>query len=313
MANKLPWFTHDHDAHDDQFISDSMERFGHFGYAAYFIILELLHKDGTGDILSISASRLCQKLRSRRAQVRLYLDFSQTSGKIKFTWKSDEVELQINKFRERQSNLKTKIISKPFQPRVKTTQEGEGEGEGERENRLVPAAPEAKPKAVKTEPPKPKKLTPQQVVVRYFKEAKGVHADDKDWDRKHWNGRLGKEASALLKAFDGDPVKAGRYLLIKGEEWAHLPDWGINGVIAAAARDPRVNEQTGDQEHERTNGALDAAGPPGPRRLGGFTRAGEIAGDALAAIGQQATLHRGGQGQLAGPPDDRFDDDPFEA
>ena len=304
MSNKLPWFTHDHDAHDDQFISDSMERFGHFGYAAYFIILELLHKDGTGDSLSISASRLCLKLRSKRGPVRKYLDFSREAGKMDFTWKSDEVDIQINKFRERQSNLKTKFISKPSQPRVKTTQHREGDREGE--NSIAAVPPEAAP--VKAEP---KKLTPQQIVVRYFKEAKGVHADDKDWDRKHWNGRLGKDAAALLKAFDGDPVKAGRYLLIKGEEWKELPDWGIHGVIAAAGRDPRINGQTGDQEHERKNGTLDAARTPGPRRLNGVTRAGEISGDALESLREQAEIHDEGRGQLAGPPEDIFDDGPF--
>ena len=93
-----------------------MDRFNHFGYAAYFIILELLHKDGVGDALAISPSRLCQKLRSRQTKVRELLDFCRTSGKVESDWKPNEVWIQINKFRERQSNLKSKLISKPYQP-----------------------------------------------------------------------------------------------------------------------------------------------------------------------------------------------------
>jgi hypothetical protein len=159
-----------------------------------------------------------------------------------------------------------------------------------------------------TEVVEPKKLTPAQIVVRYFKEAKGVLADDADWDRKHWNGRLGKEAAALLKAFDGDPVRAGQYLLVKGEEWKDLPDWGINGVIAAAGRDPRLNAGRGEGEHERKNDALASGVPHGPRRLGGVTRSGEIAGEALAGLREQAALPRRGEEHLGGPAAPREDD-----
>ena len=97
----------------------------------------------------------------------------------------------------------------------------------------IAASPPSTPIPSPEKAPKPKEHTPIQLVIRYFKEAKYVHADDKDWDRKHWNGRLVREAKALLKAFDGNPTNAGRYMLIKGEEWKDLPDWGINGIIAA--------------------------------------------------------------------------------
>lgn len=155
---------------------------------------------------------------------------------------------------------------------------------------------EAKKAVTKVEP---KKLTPQQTVIRYFKEAKGVNANDADWDRKHWNGRLGKDANAILKAFDGDAIKAGRYILIKSEEWADLPDWGLNGVAAAAGRDPRVN---GGEENGREDKPLEPVMLDGRGRNRGTTSSGEIAGDALRYI-EHSAVRTEGDGHMDGPGD----------
>lgn len=111
MANKLPWFTHDHNARNDDFIYRSETKFGPQGYSFWFKIIELLHEHGTGDILNMSQSRLCLELRSRWPVVRLYLDWSQTSGKLEFNLSGTEVQLQIKKFRERQSKLKSNLPS----------------------------------------------------------------------------------------------------------------------------------------------------------------------------------------------------------
>lgn len=112
MANKLPWFTHDHNARNDEFIQRSMDQFGHFGYAAYFMILELIHEHGNGGVVTIPKSRLALNLRSRWPQVLLYLTFSQTSGKVQFTLSGDEVQLQNKKFIERQR--KSKVNAPPM-------------------------------------------------------------------------------------------------------------------------------------------------------------------------------------------------------
>jgi hypothetical protein len=280
-----------------------MDRFNHFGYAAYFIILELLHKDGVGDALAISPSRLCQKLRSRQTKVRELLDFCRTSGKVESDWKPNEVWIQINKFRERQSNLKSKLISKPSQPNFKTTLEEKREEKKRKETDIAPSARQVAPIS------KPKELTPQQRLIRYFKEAKGVNANDTEWDRKHWNGRLGKEANAVLKAFDGDVKKAGEYILVKGEEWKHLPDWGLNGIVGAAGRDPRLNGENDESQHS----AMDAVGLDGPGRPRNFTSAREIAGNALAGLRQQAALSSREPWDLDGPGMDSPGDEPFEA
>ncbi len=135
MANKLPWFTHDHNARNDDFIRRSEEQFGHFGYAAYFKILELIHEHGCGDILKISSVRLCQELRSKRKVIRKYLESSREANKIVFTWNSDEINIQIKKFRERQSKLKSNLPSTFRQPSVNLPIEGEVDidREGERQ------------------------------------------------------------------------------------------------------------------------------------------------------------------------------------
>lgn len=108
MANKLPWFTHDHNARNDEFIQRAIDKFGHFGYAAYFMLLEVIHEHGTGGTVQMSQSRLALNLRSRWPQVRLYLDFCRTSGKVDFTLSGTEVQLQNKKFIERQAKLKSK-------------------------------------------------------------------------------------------------------------------------------------------------------------------------------------------------------------
>ena len=140
MANKLPWFTHDHNARNDDFIYRSEDRFGAFGYSAYFKILELLHEHGTGDCLLITPSRLTLELRSSQAKVRLYLDWGQTWGKLKFDWSPTEVRLEIKKFRERQANRKSKTISTSLNGPSKTIQQEEEEREGEGEKAFNAAA-----------------------------------------------------------------------------------------------------------------------------------------------------------------------------
>ena len=127
--NKLPWFTHDHDARNDEFLQRAEDQFGHFGYAAYFKILEIIHQHGTGGILRMSQSRVALNLRSRWPQVRLYLDFCQTSGKVEFKLIGDQVELQNKKFIQRQRNLKSKATSMQPESNSKIGIYKEGEGE----------------------------------------------------------------------------------------------------------------------------------------------------------------------------------------
>jgi len=130
-----------------------------------------------------------------------------------------------------------------------------------------------------------------QKVVRGFKEAKGVHADNADWDRKFF-ARHTKPAKELLTAFDGDPDRAIAYILAKSVEWEDLPDWGLEAIVKAAARDyTRIGGERADQ-----HGEMGAAGDDGPRGRGSTTRAREVARDALRAI--EATAVRAAESAL---------------
>ena len=57
------------------------------------------------------------------------MDFCRTSDKVEFGWTPTEVGIKIKKFRERQSNLKSKLISKQFQPNSNLTLEEKREEE----------------------------------------------------------------------------------------------------------------------------------------------------------------------------------------
>lgn len=274
-----------------------MDRFGHLGYMAYFVILELLHKDGTGDYLRISGARLCQKLRSKRKVIEKYLVFSQESGKMVFTWKADDCHIQIKKFRERHQKMKSKLLATFHQPSTNLPQEGDKK-EKEKKKQISAATP-------KPAVSKPKDLTSLQKVVRGFKEAKGVDSNDADWDRKFF-ARFTRPAKELLDAFNGDAEAAIAYTLTKSVEWEHLPDWGLEAVVKAAGREyNRIGGASGS-EHI----AVDANSLDGPGRSRRLTSAREVAGDTLRRI-EQSKVHAEGPRELAGPSEDSgfYDED----
>lgn len=227
MSNKLPWFTHDHDARNDEFLQRSMDKFGHFGYAAYFMLLEIIHEHGVGGIVTMSQSRLAQNLRSRWPQVRLYLDFSRTSGKVDFTLNGTEVQLQNKKFIQRQGKLKFKTPPTLQQHSVKTPQEGEREEERERHNTKGPSRP---PSEV-------------QLVVEAYKKLKGIAFDDAKWNEANFP-RFSKSAKALISStgcLDNalSYLKGrGDYLASKRLEWT-LETIAKNAADLAPVSDPK--------------------------------------------------------------------------
>lgn len=303
MANKLPWFTHDHDAHKDPEIRALIKAEGHAAHTIYWTLLECLHWHGKGDKLVMSLNDFAHDSLTTTIKVRVVLTLLERMGKVVGRWSGDTLEIEIKKFRERQSNLKIKTISKPLQDHFKTTIEREGERE--RENNLARKAAPRKKDVVLS---KPKNPTPEQIIIRYFKEAKGVNADDKEWDRRHIDGRLIKEARALLRAFDGDVKNAGEYMLIKAAEWEHLPDWKMPGITSAAAADPRLNRE---KNNEPKSGAVDAARVDGQGRGGVTSPARDIVGDALRGL-EPKGLRTEGVPILDGPRADQIDDDAFE-
>lgn len=276
--NKLPWFLHAVDAHEDEFIQKAMDEFGHFGYAGYFIILELIHKHGAGGILKISKSKLAQSLRSRWPQVELLLNFCSTSGELEFTLSPTSVELQNKMFIKSQHNLRVKsnsIInqksvkskSKVSQKSVKNMQEKENERENEKKGKEESFIKEEKERKVKERvkekeyiladvslresakvgdliPTASKKLMPHQKVLMAYKIGRGFELDDKEWDKENCN-RYCRAAKSLLDFFGGDWDPAADFILQKCKDLGKTDlNWNLN-TIARHARERGKGEDNG--------------------------------------------------------------------
>ena len=147
--------------------------------------------------------------------------------------------------------------------------------------------------------PTAKPLTGLQKVMRGFKEAKGINADDAAWDKRHFK-RFARSAAEVLEAFRGNADAAIIYVLKKGQEFddKHLSGWGLDAIARSAATDQRVLEFNRG-EHGSQDGEMGKDSLALPGSGGGPTSAGDLAGDALRAI-EHAALHRDGAGDVAG-------------
>jgi len=169
--------------------------------------------------------------------------------------------------------------------------EGKGKEGKVREMSIVPSAQEGVLNPIIS---KSTELTAIQKVIRGFKEAKGIDADNKDWDRKFF-ARQTRPAKELLTAFNDDPLAAIAYVLAKSVEWEHLSDWGLEAVVKAAGREyNRIGGEHGRKDSEVVNARLD-----GPGRGGRATTSRALAGDALRAI-EQTQVSRKEPGNVAG-------------
>lgn len=131
MANKLPWMKHDHNARKDLFIRSLQDRFGHFGYAGWFKLLEVLHEHGTGDNLLITWSQLASELDTRPSVVRQLVAICRTSGKVEVKEVGQEVVITVKNFRKKQANKHRQENSLCDTNNGKPVLDGEEEGEGE--------------------------------------------------------------------------------------------------------------------------------------------------------------------------------------
>lgn len=153
--NKLPWFTHDNDASEDEWSQELIRKFGMAGYGRWWVLIENFDRHGTGDKWITSLPFIREKFRSRSEEVRKIMDFFRTSSKVllEVTGKNwEKIVISIPKFRERNAKLKSKARSILPQDSSKTLQEEEGEGEGDKEKecRGNTATPPAAPR-----PPRP--------------------------------------------------------------------------------------------------------------------------------------------------------------
>ena len=146
--------------------------------------------------------------------------------------------------------------------------------------------------------PKQKELTPIQKIIRAYKIAHNIDANDKVWDKSFF-ARHTRSANDLLQAFGGNHDKAIIYMLGKGKEWndSGFSDWGMEAVIRAAGKDYSkmvIENDNANSTTERNGQGLCDSRPAGqvgadrvlerrgPPRI---AQAGAIAGDVLGNIG----------------------------
>lgn len=131
MSNKLPWFKHDGNARNDDFIKRACDRFGHFGYSGYFRMIEVLHEHGVGDKLCITRSRFASELGSKWPPARNLLDFCQESGKVHYTDNGKELIIEVKNFRKKQGKKGGQKGESDDLKIFKPALEEEGEEEGD--------------------------------------------------------------------------------------------------------------------------------------------------------------------------------------
>ena len=305
MSNKLPWFTHDHNAHQDIWIRHLVRKQGHVAGWLWWVLLELHHDHGVGDVLKIDISDVARAGLTSNSVVTRVLTEMQTEfqgqSKLRFNLVGTELELEIKKFRERQAKLKVKTPSRLPQDSFKTPIEREGEGERERdkEEHIAVSPP---PKKLSTKLSTSKELTAIQKVIRGFKEAKGVDAENKDWDKKFF-ARQTRPAKELLVAFNEDPMAAISYILTKSVEWEHLSDWGLEAVVKAAGREyNRIGGENGLRDKPVVADSIS-----GPRSTGRYSQSRDMAFDALRGI--ESTAIQPKESGNMGSSDEDFSDD----
>lgn len=156
-----------------------------------------------------------------------------------------------------------------------------------------------------------KQLTGVQKVMRAFKEAKGIDANDAAWDKINF-ARFARSAADVLKIFSDDANAAIVYILAKGQELddKKMTSWGLEAIARAAATDPRALNPKGE-ENESEHREVVANRLDGPRGPGGTSSARDIARDTLRAIGENV-IRREESVSLDGPGTDQdFDDETF--
>jgi hypothetical protein len=84
-----------------------------------------------------------------------------------------------------------------------------------------------------------KSLTGIQIVMRAFKTAKMISADDEAWDRINFK-RFSRGAADVLAIFRGNAETACAYIIAQGKylDSRNLPSWGLEAIARAAALSP---------------------------------------------------------------------------
>jgi hypothetical protein len=128
---------HYSDARKDLFVRSLEDRFGHFGYAGWFKMLEVLHEHGRGDNLCITLPQLASELSSKPSSVRQLLAICQSAGKIVVEANGQQMKITVKNFNEKQRNKFRAGTVGADGGAASAQEEGDREGEGDRSIRKV--------------------------------------------------------------------------------------------------------------------------------------------------------------------------------
>lgn len=127
-----------------------------------------------------------------------------------------------------------------------------------------------------------RKLLPINQVMRAFKEAKGIDADDANWDKKFYK-RFIRPAKEILSIFDDNHMRAIGYILTEGSRLDESGlDWGLDAIIRAAGRD--YSKIFGGNNGSLNDGSVVADSLSGPGRNRRITPSGEVVSDVLRSL-----------------------------
>ena len=103
----MKWFKHYSDSLDDPFIHALMDEFGHFGYAVWFGLIEIIAKENGNTItgkLSISPTYLRRKLRTTLTKLRQVFDYCQTNARLTVNYSEKEWDFDFPKMAQIKDN-----------------------------------------------------------------------------------------------------------------------------------------------------------------------------------------------------------------
>jgi len=120
----MRWFKHLSDSHSDPDLMIAHDKFGDFGVAGFWLILELYAKEfdkaDPGGWVTLSCTEVKQKLRKRWVRVELLLNYFSTCRRFEFDYNEPYLKLRIPKFAELADNF-TKRSTKSLRSRYEVT------------------------------------------------------------------------------------------------------------------------------------------------------------------------------------------------
>lgn len=235
--NKLPWFTHDHNAHQDLWMREMIRKYGHEVHTLYWTVLELIHLHGKSGVLVISKMDLANALCMHHSRVTNLLTNPALKVKVNAEYADGKFTLRNEKFIERQRDLKSKAVRMQFESSSNAVRDIEGEREVHNNNaKQALRAPELE---VKNEQRKPRtqriKNNNESVmaVITRWLELTG-RADSEIAKQPGGWGRWKISSDRLLSALGGRLDLALECLDERAVEWSKLGDWTIDRVASRA-------------------------------------------------------------------------------